>query len=260
MSTYSLFSLLLGVGASFGLLWLTTAVPAAQRLHWLLAALLTLLGALIGARAGYVLEHLAYFSAHAGEMMRFWLGGLTWEGGLAGGLLTVPLVVRWWKWPFLLVIDQLSRLLFPLGVAGWAGCWLTGLGYGTSLGGNFWWGMQTLDESGQLSLRTPVQPVAMLSLLVFLGVLELWLSRHSETPRGRRGLATWLIFNATMLPFTFLRADPAPGWLGLRAETWLAMVYTLLGILGTIRFLLMKRNFSGFRKLFKGSGQESKPL
>jgi hypothetical protein len=106
------------------------------------------------------------------------------------------------------------------------------------LDSGIWWGMTMRDETGLISLRTPLQPVAILSLLVFLGVLELALSRREKT--GLRGAATLLIFSADMLLLTFMRADPAASWLGLRFETWLAMVYTLVGLLVTINSFIKK--------------------
>jgi prolipoprotein diacylglyceryltransferase len=258
MSSVSFFSIILGIGASLGLFWILLSVPAAQRLQWLLAAWVAFIGALIGARGGYVLEHFPYFSAHTSEMAQFWLGGLTWEGALAGGLLTLPLIARLWQWPFFLVLDCLSRLLLPLGLAGWAGLWWSGLGYGVSLGNGIWWGMMTRDESGTFSLRTPLQPLALLGLIVFLGVLDLWLNRREIT--GLRGLMTFFIFSASMLMFSFLRADPAAGWLGLRFETWLAMVFTLLGASGTIIVFLKNNEALPLHQPFDAKKQERKPL
>jgi len=249
MSSLNFFSLILGFGASFGLLWIILSTPSAQRLQWLLAAWVALLGALIGSRIGFVLEHLPYFSLHTVEMPQFWLGGLTWEGALAGGVLCLPLIARLWQWPFTLVIDRLSRLVLPLGIAGWLGCWWTGLAYGKPLDGQFWWGLPFRDETGLVSLRTPVQPLAILSLTVFLGVAALWLN-STERP-GLRGALTCFIFSADMLLFSFLRADPSPTWLGLRIETWLAMVYTLSGLLGTITFFLKNRKTPLFRRFLR---------
>ena len=259
MSSLHFFSVILGIGASFGLLWILESAPTAQRIDWLLAGLLTVAGALIGARLGYVLEHLAYFSGHPDEMAQIWLGGLAWEGAFCGGVLTLPLVAKLWQWPLPVVLDRLSRLVLPLGVAGWAGCWLNGLGYGISLATPVWWQFPMLDESGQISLRTPVQPLAILSLIVFLGVLELGLRTSPREREGLRGWATLFIFSADMTLFTFLRADPAPGWLGLRFESWFAIIYTLLGILGTIGYLLKNTKVFPWRRPIK-ENKESKPL
>lgn len=258
MSVLPVYSLILGFGASFGLLWITASSPAAQRLHWLLAAWIALLGTLIGARAGFVLEHWPYFSVHLSQMPQFWLGGLTWEGALAGGILCLPLVARLWQWPFSLVLDRLSRLILPLGMAGWLGSWWNGLAYGAALPEKVWWGLAVRDETGLVSLRTPLQPLAILSLAVFLGVLELWLSSSGRT--GLRGCLTCLVFSADMLLFSFLRADPSPAWLGLRIETWCAMVYTLIGLLITITYFIKNIKASLTHGPVHVKEKESSPL
>jgi len=61
MISLNIYSLILATGASFGLFRIALAVPSAQRMDWLLAGLFTLFGALVGARAGYVLEYLSFF-------------------------------------------------------------------------------------------------------------------------------------------------------------------------------------------------------
>jgi phosphatidylglycerol:prolipoprotein diacylglycerol transferase len=247
------FSLILGIGTSLGLFWIAEASPRGQRIPWLLAAWLSLLGALLGARLAYVLEHLLYFSSHAAEIALFWHGGLAWEGALVGAVAVFPLIGKLWSWPLPLIADRLSRLLLPLALAAWIGMWLSGLGYGVTLSENVWWGMPAADVSGVTELRTPVQPLALASLLVFLGVLEFWL-RARERRGGVRALATWIIFNADMLLFSLLRADPAPALLGWRIETWMALVYTLIGFLGTIYFFkdhITQWPHSGHRLFFR---------
>lgn len=249
MSSINLFSLILAVGAGFGLLWAAATAPKAQRLHWLIAGWAGLLGALLGARIGFVVEHLPYYSRHIAEIPRFWLGGLNWQGALAGGLTALPLIARAAHWKLELVAEHLSRLVLPLGIAGWAGLWWSGLGYGVKLDESFWWGMPAVDESGATALRTPLQPMAIVSLIVFLGVLELWLAlRKHQTLRAP---LTLLIFSTDMLLLSLLRADPAPMLWGLRIETWLAMIYTLAGILITIKVFSVERNLSFHRKPFQ---------
>lgn len=249
----SSFSLILGIGACLGLFWVAESSPSGQRIPWLLAAWLALLGALLGARLAYVLEHLTYFSAHAGAILQFWRGGLAWEGALAAAVAIFFLIRQLWGWPLPLVADRLSRLLLPLALAAWAAMWLNGLGYGVTLTENVWWGMPAADASGVFQLRTPVQPLALVSLLVFGSVLEFWL-RARERRSGVRALATWIIFNADMLLFSLLRADPAPAFFGGRVETWMALLYTFLGILGTIYFFthrISKRPPLGHRLFFQ---------
>jgi prolipoprotein diacylglyceryltransferase len=235
MGSIHVYSLILAIGASFGLLWVMAASPKAQRLHWVIAGLAALLGAFIGARLGFVVEHLSYYSRNLLEIPQFWLGGLNWQGAVAGGLAVLPLISRKGDWPLSLAAERLSRLVLPLAVAGWIGLWSSGLGYGASLDENLFWGMAAADESGVVALRTPTQPMAILSLIVFLGVLELWLNLR-DRPRLRAPL-TFLIFSADMLLFSFLRADPVPPLFGLRIESWIAIIYTFAGIVSTIYVL-----------------------
>jgi prolipoprotein diacylglyceryltransferase len=233
------FSLILAIGASFGLFRIALSSRPAQRPDWLLAGLLSLVGALIGARLGYCLLHIHYFLTHLIEIPQFWLGGFTWEGALAGGMLFLLIAKSIWKWSFLSLLDRVSLLLLPMGVAGWLACWLTGVAYGQTLPTGSWWGIQAVDETGIASLRSPVQPLAAISLLVFMGFTELLLYQTKTT--GKKGILALLVFSADMLLFTFLRADPAQTWLGLRFETWAAMIYTLSGAATLILLLVPKR-------------------
>ncbi len=223
MTLFNGFSLILAIGASFGLFQIALESLRSQRNEWLLAGSLTLGGALVGARLGYVLENLHYFSTHPGQTAAIWLGGLTWEGALAGGLLALLLAKKIWQWSFFSLLDRLSLLLLPVGIAGWLGCWLTGVAYGQTLPNGVWWGIRTLDETGTLALRVPVQLLAAISLAAFLGFSELIV--RGGKPTGWRGSLLTLIFSADMLLFSFLRADPAQTGSVLRMSLGPVVIY-----------------------------------
>jgi len=239
MTSANAFSLILAIGASFALWRVALASPSAQRNHWLTAGLISLTGALLGARTAYVLEHFYYYSLNPGQIVQFWQGGLSWIGALAGGVVILPLSTLLLQWPFWLLPDRLSRMVLPLGIATWLACWQSGVAYGIALTDGTWWGIRALNESGQIGLHSPVQPLAALSLLAFLGLLEWLLAKTKIT--GLRGSLVFLVFSAHMLVFTFLRADTAQTWLGLRIESWAAIVYTLLGIVSTIIIWLKQK-------------------
>lgn len=229
------FSLIIALGASFGLFQVALVTRPSQRADWLLASLLTLFGALVGARLGYVLENLHYFAAHAGQIVCFWQGGITWESAFAGGLLTLLAVRAIWKWSYFSLLDRISLLLLPMGAAAWMGCWLSGAAYGLSLPAGTWWAVRAIDEAGTMALRTPLQLLAAVSLVVLLGFTELLTRSHKLI--GFKGSLLALIFSADMLFFSFFRADPAQIFLGLRFESWAAMVYTLIGALALLWIL-----------------------
>lgn len=235
MTSLNVFSLILATGASFGLFRIALASRPSQRMVWLLAGLLTLGGALLGARLGYVFLHLSYFTNNPLQIPAFWLGGLTWEGALGGGLLTLLLAKKIWQWSFFSLLDKLSLLLLPLGVAGWLACWLSGAAYGQPLPVAAWWGIEAIDEAGLLALRTPVQPLAAISLLVFMGFTELVILQNQTV--GWKGSLACLVFSADMLLFSFLRADPSQRWLGLRPESWAGILFSLTGIAAVLWIL-----------------------
>ncbi len=252
------FSLLLAIGASFGLWRLALTSPTGQRLNWLLSGMLVLVGALLGARVAYVLEHLHYYGLYPREIIQIWQGGLAWEGALAGALLAVALATRLWQWGFWQLCDRLVVMLMPLSIAAWLACLLEGSAYGITLPQGTWWGLSVLDESGLYSLRSPVQPLAALSLLVFLGLAELLL-RKANRP-GLCSTVLLLIFSLDMLLFTFMRADPAQSWLGLRIESWAALIYTFAAILSTISILNWIKQIPSLRWFKKRTISESKTL
>lgn len=232
MNSLSFASAIIGLGASLGLFRIAWASPSGQRNPWILSGLISLLGALIGARLFFVLEHLSFFSIHPGDVLQFWLGGLSWPGALAGAVAIIPLSARIWQWKFSDLLDRVSLIVLPLAVSAWLACWLSGTAYGQPLPEGSWWGITVMDEAGQMALRNPVQPLAALSMITFIGFLE-YMSGKIQTS-GLKGISICLVFCADMLLFSFLRADPAPIWHGLRIETWAAIVYTLMGIIAVI--------------------------
>jgi prolipoprotein diacylglyceryltransferase len=235
MTSLNVFSLILAVGASIGLFRIALASRPSQRTVWLFAGLLTLAGGLIGARFGYVILHSTYFSKHFFESFAFWRGGLTWEGAFGGALLSLLAAKKIWQWSFFSLLDRLSLLLLPLAVAGWLACWQSGAAYGQTLPVDAWWGITMIDESGMAVLRTPLQPLGAISLLVFMGFTELVLLQNQTV--GWKGILACLVFSADMLLFSFLRADPVQRWLGLRPDSWAAILFTLAGIAAVLWIL-----------------------
>lgn len=214
--------MLLGAGAAIGLARVAGNSPINERLRWLLYALIIQAAALIGARIGYVAEHFSYYSTHWLEAIQPWQGGLTWQGAVLGAVIALVLICLLRHQPLLPALDRMSLMIVPLGALVWTGCWTEGIAYGITLPEGTWWGVPAADGAGQTLLRAPVQLLAAISLMVFMGVLELALARVNRP--GIRGGLAGLVFSLHMLLFTFLRADPAPSLLGLRLETWYAIL------------------------------------
>lgn len=226
------FAVGLGIGAALGLL----RVSRQRSGQWLDAALLVLLAALLGARLGYVLVHLSYYTAHPAEILALRAGGLSGGGAALGWVVGLLLSALIHRVPVLRLADWLYPLLPPLAVAGCLGCWMAGVAYGPELPAGTWWGIPTPDESGLAALRWPVQPAAALALLVFYWLME----RLILLPRPSGWLfslaATWYI--VVNLVVSLLRADPQPSWGGFHLDTLgnLVALALCLGLFAALTF------------------------
>ena len=223
------FTLWAGAGASLGLWRLARSVPVRQGSARVNEGLFVLIMILAGARLSYIFTNLSYFSLNFIEMPMVWLGGLTWPGAVVGTWLAViSLAVlqrsrTTGKIALGLVGDRLYPLLPPLAITAWLGCWQAGAAYGPPA--QAWWAVPSLDESGALLMRWPVQLAAAASLLIFFALLETF-ARLLNSPGWLSGLAS-LGMLVHFLIFSILCIDPAPYWKGLRVDTWAACVFLL---------------------------------
>lgn len=230
------FSLLVGLGAGVGLAWVAwraAGLPPTGTVQRVNAGLWTLIGALLGSRAAYVAVNWAYFKTHLGEAPQVQLGGLAWPGALAGGLVFLAIYAALARQPLGVLADALLPLAASLTVSVWLGCWVLGSAYGPPLAA--WWAVPARDEGGHLAGRFPTQPLGALLALGLAWLLDLnW---HFRRPGIASGL--WLGgFALQLLAISLLRGDPAPGWQGLRLETWAALGFTALAALGLLLLYL----------------------
>ncbi len=224
------FSLLVGLGASLGLWQVARHVPSREAQRWVCYGLVVLAGCLLGARLLFVLLHATYYRHHLWEVFQPWLGGLSWSGTVGGGVLALVLLARRSRIPFAIVADHLAPLAAPLAITIWLGCWQAGCAYGTAAATGQWWGVPGRGEDGSYAARLPLQLVAAFALLFYFGWLERKLSRPH--PAGWRASLTGLGLAGNLLLFSFLRADAAPGWLGLRLDVWVALFFLVAMLAG----------------------------
>jgi phosphatidylglycerol:prolipoprotein diacylglycerol transferase len=219
------FSLIIGLGSVVGLGWVATQAPRPLALVRVNAGVWSCLGALIGSRLVYVTANWAYFQKHVLEGLQIFQGGLSWPGALAGALLAVWAYARLGR----ISLPALSDALLPLGaclaLSAWIGCWFDGCAYGPAT--NAWWGVPAWDEWGRLAARFPTQVLGALYTLALFWLLEQ--PRRGVTPGltrmppGQPASLALLGFALAMFLLSFLRADPAAGWLGLRLDAWAAI-------------------------------------
>lgn len=223
----NIFSLLIGIGAAVGLIWVAYRSPEKQALRNVDTGIVALIGALIGGRVVHVMVNWGYFQEHLVEIPEIWNGGTSGLGALAGSILTIAFLS--------LFIDrstgELSDALVPLAAtlisATWVGCWLDGCAYGSTV--DAWWGLQARDEWGILLPRVPVQLIGAVLTLVFFWLLE-FISDRLPVSGQYAGLAL-LGISLELFGLSFLRADPIPYWRGMRLDAWGALILTAIACL-----------------------------
>jgi phosphatidylglycerol:prolipoprotein diacylglycerol transferase len=220
------YSILLGLGTGIGLAWVVMSSPRRQAHNRLTAGIWFLFGGLLGARAVFVALNWPYFQAHPGESLLVFLGGLAWPGALAGGFLALGIYAWLNHLPLGSLADALVPLAAALAVSAWLGCWWDGCAYGPAT--SAWWGLPGRDEWGAAAQRVPTQLLGALLTLLVIGLLD-WGQKRLH----RSGLAATLALlglSLELFGLSFLRADPAPLWNGVRLEAWAALVFA--GIAG----------------------------
>ncbi len=220
------FSLLLGLGAALGLLQIYRHNPLKDSTRWVDGGLFVMVGALLGARLAFVLLHYSYYEEHLLETLQLWQGGLSVYGALIGGLLVAGILAVAWKQCFLMVCDRLVPMIPPLAIFIWLGCWQTGVAYGNLAPETAWWGLPTLDESGTMSDRVPLQIMAAMVLLIYYCVLEL--HPPAFLLPGMKSIVYFAGLAVVLMASSLLRADAAPMAAGLRLDSWAALVFMLL--------------------------------
>lgn len=217
------FSIVLALGATLGLAWVS--YPAEKRAgpERFNAGLWALVGALTGGRAVFAAVNWYSFQSSPVEALQVFQGGLAWPGALAGSILALALYARLTQQSLPKLADALLPLAACLVVSAWLACWLDGSAYGPSLASG--WGLPARDEWGRFTLRFPTQLLgAVLSIALF------WLLDNRKThdlPGVRAGLGL-LGLSLLLFGLSFLRADPAPLWLGWRLESWVALGFASL--------------------------------
>ncbi len=229
-----MFSLLLSLGALAGLALVALRAPKKLTFRYLDAALGVLLSALVVSRLAYVFTNWAYFRLHTGEILQIWLGGLSAPGALLGAFLGMALLRAGRTFYLGPLADGLLPLLGSLSIAAWLGCWSDGSAYGAP--SSAWYALPAVDEWGALAPRLPVQLLgALFSLLLFIALEQAQAWLHRPGLAASLGLVGW---GLAFFGLSFLRADQAQTWLGLRLDAWGALGIAAVGMLGMAALLL----------------------
>jgi prolipoprotein diacylglyceryltransferase len=221
------FPLFLGAGTAFGLVLITWRVNERRALTLLDDAIWTLLGSLLMGRAIFVALTWSYFRAHLLEIPAFWAGGMSGPGALAGGVISVLILIRIRKEKGSL-IDELLPLAGSLAVFTWLACWAAGIAYGKPVQG--WLGLPAKDEWGLMSSRLPVQLAGALLTLGLIYLIDRF--RLNLSLPGQQGFAGLAGLGLVLALLSFFRGDPASTLAGLRLDAWAGLALFTTGLAG----------------------------
>ena len=216
------------------------------------AILFGILGAMVGARGFYLVQHLGYTLEHPESIWRLGGGTVSW-GGYIGGLLCFLFYLRKEKALLLNYLDVLSSVL-GLGpfIARWA-CFLNGCCYGRPT--DFPWGVQFPQNSFAYNthlkagfierhdfLSLSVHPVQIYSSVagIFLFLITTYLWKRYREISGFTFLFYWLMYGIIRFVIEFFRGD------GTR-YTDFNLTFAQLIIL-----IILPAVIAGFIYLFKG--------
>lgn len=164
------------------------------------AAMAGVVGGLAGAKVVWAVEHMG----RAGPLLDLLLsrGGLSWFGGLAGGLLAGVALLRRRRLPILRVLAAATPALALAHAIGRVGCFLVGDDYG--IPSNLPWAVAFPEGLPPTSLRVhPTQLYETAALLPLVWLLVRW--RRRQRP-DRSVLGAYLVFTgAVRFGIEFLR-------------------------------------------------------
>lgn len=184
-----------------------------------------MVGGVLGAKLYYIVDHWADFLAD--PLGLFFSGsGLTWYGGLIGGVIGSLLVARWRKIPLLLLCDIAAPILAIGYAVGRVGCFLNGDDYGRA--SDVPWAIAfpkgmppTLDRVHPTQLYEVLGGVVTFLLLDRIG--------RTNRPRGFLFGLYLLMAGAARFLVEIYRTNPPVG-LGLTAAQWISLGLILVGL------------------------------
>ncbi|MBM4463268.1 MAG: prolipoprotein diacylglyceryl transferase [Chloroflexi bacterium] len=165
-------------------------------------------GGLIGARLVHVLDNLDFYGKEPGEVLAFWNGGLSWYGGLLGGLLAGVICARLSK----VSLGRFADAAAPgviLGLAiGRIGCTINGDAYGTPT--SLPWGLVYTNPNAQAPLFVAGHPAPVYEIiwdLIIFGVL--WRLRGRLKPEGSLFLTMIAMYSFGRFLISWVREEPS---------------------------------------------------
>lgn len=190
-----------------------------------------LVGVIIGARFWKVFFfEWSYYGQHLGEIPQIWMGGLSIQGGLVGGLLVAIWYTRKHKINFWELADILAPAIILAQGIGRIACFLNGCAYGSPTNSNYGLVYPPGTDAYAAYGSKPLFPAE-----VWEGQLDavtfalLLIIKQRKLSTGMLFLIYNVLYNAERFGLEFLRGD-SPRAYGLTAAQWTGIVVFVLCI------------------------------
>jgi phosphatidylglycerol:prolipoprotein diacylglycerol transferase len=196
-------------------------------------AIAAVIGGILGARIGWILTcpDVLWYLAHPLRILAIWEGGLSYFGGILGGVLAAYFMVRRRRMGFWRMADIVAPLLALSFGIGKIGCWLNGCCNGTAT--TSWLGViftNPLSECDLLNQRIwPAQLFNSACGFLTFAIL-FWVVQKHKHYDGEVFIWYLYLYGATSFAVEFFRSIPVRV-LGLTPNQWTGIAIIVLGII-----------------------------
>ncbi|MFZ5651216.1 MAG: prolipoprotein diacylglyceryl transferase [Bacillota bacterium] len=226
----------LGMAGAIALAWYLAGKKGKYREDILNMSAIVLLAGIVGARLWEVAFSWDYYGDHLAEIPAIWMGGLSVQGSILGGMLAVILYTRNYRIPFWDLGDIMAPGVLLGQAVGRVGCLLNGCCYGVPAV-SAWGVAYPPGTDAYLAFgSTPLVPVVLYESLWDLAVMSLLIFLLPRKPfDGFIATLYFALYAAGRIALEFYRADSLTVW-GLKTAQVTSLA-TLLAALAAMFYL-----------------------
>jgi phosphatidylglycerol:prolipoprotein diacylglycerol transferase len=203
-------------------------------------AMWALLGGIVGARLGWVLQAWDYYAKNPGQIARLDAGGMTSYGGIAAAIIVAWIWSRRNRISLANTLDMLAVPALVMHGFGRIGCFLNGCCYGSPC--DLPWAVRTRADDGAIYMGHPAQIYD--ALMAFASAMLLGIYERRTFARRRVGeyaALFFVLYGVTRAVFEYFRAGySSHSSLGLSLPDGQLVAFALI-ILGLVWYAVAKR-------------------
>jgi phosphatidylglycerol:prolipoprotein diacylglycerol transferase len=206
-------------------------------------AIAVVIGGLVAARAGHIVDNWSFYAAHPDQLVAFWNGGVAVAAAPIGSAIGGWVACKRLRLPLGFMFD-ITVIGIVLGEAiGRIGDIINGEHHAIACSGLPWCVRYTSPATlGQSDFVHPVVAYDLLvDLLIFAVLLRYWSRVWGRPPEGRVFWLYLVLYGGFRFATSFLRLDPIV-LAGLQEAQILGLGYVLVGVPALVRLRERERN------------------